>query len=124
MWVLAKTKQQSISVLISNQKKKTINVSAFHPKSIDYLKKYLTSPPKNVARIRRFKLQDDSSELMITDYTAVKKRKLDFEPRTLQWQYTDITTIMNELELNHVIHIHAFLSNVSSEMMMEGWEIS
>ena len=99
-------------------------MSAFHPKSIDYLKKYLTSPPKNVARIRRFKLQDDSSELMITDYTAVKKRKLDFEPRTLQWQYTDITTIMNELELNHVIHIHAFLSNVSSEMMMEGWEIS
>ena len=28
-----------------------------------------------------FKLQDDSSDLMITDYTAVKKRKLDFVPK-------------------------------------------
>ena len=44
--------------------------------------------------IKRFKLQDDSSDLMITEYTVVKKRKLDFEPRTLQLQYTEITTIM------------------------------
>ena len=53
---------------------------------------------------------------MITDYTAVKKKNLDFEPKTLQLQYTDITTIMNELALNQVIHIHAFLSNVSAEV--------
>ena len=53
---------------------------------------------------------------MITDYTAVKKRKLDFEPRTLQVQYTDLITIMNELALIQVIHVHAFRSNVSGEI--------
>ena len=52
------------------------------------------STQKCGAEIKRFKLQDDSSDLMITEYTVVKKRKLDFEPRTLQLQYTDITTIM------------------------------
>ena len=50
------------------------------------------STQKCGAEIKRFMLQDDSSDLMITDYTAVKKRKLDFEPRTLQLQYIDITT--------------------------------
>ena len=54
-------------------------------------------------------MQDDSSDLTIANYTAVKKRKLDFELRTLQLQYTDITTIMNKLALNQVIHIHPFL---------------
>ena len=53
---------------------------------------------------------------MITDYTAAKNRKLDFEPRTLQLKYTDIVTIMNELALNQLIHIHAFLSDVNAEM--------
>ena len=74
------------------------------------------STQKCGAEIKRFKLQDNSSELMITDYSAAKKRKIDFEPRTLQLQYTDITIIMNELALNQVIHIHAFLSNVSTEI--------
>ena len=35
------------------------------------------------AEIKRFKLQDDSSDLMITAYTAVEKGKLDYESRTL-----------------------------------------
>ena len=60
-------------------------------------------------------MQDDPSDLTIANYTAVKKRKLDFELRTLQLQYTDITSIMNKLALNQVIHIHAFPSNVSEE---------
>ena len=58
----------------------------------------------------------DSSDLMITNYTAAKNRKLDFEPRTLQLKYTDIVTIMNELALNQLIHIHVFLSDVIAEM--------
>ena len=53
---------------------------------------------------------------MITDYTAVKKRKLDFEPRTLQVQYRDLTTIMNELALNQAIHVNVFCSNVNGEI--------
>lgn len=53
---------------------------------------------------------------MITNYTAAKNRKLDFEPRTLQLKYTDIVTIMNELALNQLIHIHVFLSDVIAEM--------
>ena len=36
------------------------------------------------AEIKRFNLQDYSSDLMITDYTAETKGKLDFEPTALQ----------------------------------------
>ena len=85
MWILPKTKQQTFSILISKQKKKTTNMSPFHPKSIDRLFKEISnkSTQKCGSEIKRFELQDDSSDLMMTDYTAVKKRKLNFEPRTL-----------------------------------------
>ena len=95
MWILPKIKQQSISILISNQKKKT--GVWFSPEKHRLFKEISNeSTQKCGAKIKRIKLQDFSSDL-ITHYTAVKKRKLDFEPRTLQLQYTDITTIMNEL---------------------------
>lgn len=75
-------------------------------------------------KIKRFKLKIDSSDLMITKYTAAKKRKLNFEPRTLQLQYTEITTIMNELALNKVINSHAFFSNQWRSGELEGYGIS
>ena len=75
-------------------------------------------------KIKRFKLKIDSSDLMITKYTAAKKRKLNFEPRTLQLQYTEITTIMNELALNKVINLHAFFSNQWRSGDLEGYGIS
>ena len=80
-------------------------MSAFHPKSIRLFKEISNESSQKCREIKRFKLQDDPSNLMITDYTAVKKKNLDFEPKTLQLQYTDITTIMNELALNQVIQI-------------------
>ena len=84
IWILPKTKQLSISILISNQKKRTTNASAFHQKKYKLFKEISNeSIEKCGAEIKRFKLQDDSSDLMITAYTAVKKGKLDYESRTL-----------------------------------------
>ena len=82
-----------------------------------------TTQKCGTVKIKRFKLQIDSSDLMITKYTAVKKRKLNFEPRTLQLQYTEITTIMNELALNKVVHLHAFFSNQWRSGELEGYGI-
>ena len=63
---------------------------------------------------------------MIPKVTALKIRKLDFESRSLQLKYTSITTIMDELALNQVIHKQTCLSfkcqRKSDEM--GGWEIS
>lgn len=83
-----------------------------------------TTQKCGTVKIKRFKLKIDSSDLMITKYTAAKKRKLNFEPRTLQLQYTEITTIMNELALNKVIHLHAFFSNQWRSGELEGYRIS
>ena len=83
-----------------------------------------TTQKCGTVKIKRFKLKIDSSDLMITKYTAAKKRKLNFEPRTLQLQYTEITTIMNELALNKVIHLHAFFSNQWRSGELEGYGIS
>ena len=83
-----------------------------------------TTQKCGTVKIKRFKLKIDSSDLMITKYTAAKKRKLNFEPRALQLQYTEITTIMNELALNKVIHLHAFFSNQWRSGELEGYGIS
>ena len=83
-----------------------------------------TTQKCGTVKIKRFKLKIDSSDLMITKYTAAKKRKLNFEPRTLQLQYTEITTIMNELALNKVINSHAFFSNQWRSGELEGYGIS
>ena len=77
---------------------------------------YNNSTQKCGTEIKRCKLLDECSNLMITDCTTVKKRKLDFELRTLQLQYADSTTIMNEIALNQIINIGGSLSNVSLEM--------
>lgn len=83
-----------------------------------------TTQKCGTVKFRRFKLKIDSSDLMITKYTAVKKRKLNFEPRTSQLQFTEITTTMNELALNKVIHLHAFFSNQWRSSESEGCGIS
>lgn len=83
-----------------------------------------TTQKCGTVKIKRFKLKIDSSDLMITKYTAAKKRKLNFEPRTLQLKYTEITTIMNELALNKVINLHAFFSNQWRSGELEGYGIS
>ena len=132
VWILSKRKQGATNVNIV--KKKTtkhfnFNIQSeeenykpvsFLPEKHRIFKKiHKKSTQERGAEIKRFKLRDDFSELRVTDCTAVRKRKHNFEPRTWQLQYTDTTTIMYELVLNQVISfkwIQAFHSNVSAKM--------
>ena len=51
----------------------------------------------------------------MTDFTKIKKRKLEFEPRLLNLNITKISTIINETGLNEIVHIEGVVSDLKEE---------
>ena len=51
----------------------------------------------------------------MTDFTKIKKRKLEFEPRLLNLNITKISTIINETGLNEIVHIEGVVFDLKEE---------
>ena len=65
--------------------------------------------------IKKFKPSTESNDLQVTDFTKIKKRKLEFEPRLLNLNITKISTIINETGLNEIVHIEGVVFDLKEE---------
>ena len=53
--------------------------------------------------------------MQVTNFTKIKKRKLEFEPRLLNLNITKISTIINETGLNEIVHIEGVVFDLKEE---------
>ena len=65
--------------------------------------------------IKKFKPSTESNDLQVTNFTKIKKRKLEFEPRLLNLNITKISTIINETGLNEIVHIEGVVFDLKEE---------
>ena len=54
------------------------------------------------------------SGLIITDFTSVKKWKLDFQQLVLELPFADISTVLNQYALNDIVHVRRYLFDISN----------
>ena len=53
--------------------------------------------------------------MQVTNFTKIKKRKLEFEPRLLNLTITKISTIINKTGLNEIVHIEGVVFDLKEE---------
>ena len=51
----------------------------------------------------------------MTNFTKIKRRKLEFEPRLLNLTITKISTIINKTGLNEIVHIEGVVFDLKEE---------
>ena len=66
-------------------------------------------------KIKKSKPSTESNDLQVTDFTKIKKRKLEFEPRLLNLTITKISTIINKTGLNEIVHIEGVVFDLKEE---------
>ena len=53
--------------------------------------------------------------MQVTNFTKIKRRKLEFEPRLLNLTITKISTIINKTGLNEIVHIEGVVFDLKEE---------
>ena len=53
----------------------------------------------------------------MTDFTKIRKRKLEFKPRLLNLNITKILAIINETGLSEIVHIEGVVFDLKEEKL-------
>ena len=92
------------------------NCVSFSPEKRDLLVNISNAPSQHIdVETKKFKPSTESNDLQVTDFTKIKKRKLEFEPRLLNLNITKILTIINETGLNEIVHIEGVFFYLKDE---------
>ena len=74
---------------------------------------------------KKFKLSTESNDFQGTDFTKIKKRKLEFDSRVLNLNITKILTSINKRGLNEIVHIEGVVFDLKEGKVLfkDGREI-
>ena len=92
------------------------NCVSFSPEKRDLLLNVSKESSQHVdLKIKKIKPRTEFNDLQVTDFTKIKKRKLEFEPRLLNLDITNIAIIINETVLHEIVHKEGVLFDLKEE---------
>ena len=92
------------------------NCVSFSPEKRDLLVNISNAPSQHIdVETKKFKPSTESYDLQVTDFTKIKKRKLEFEPRLLSLNITKILTMISETGLNEIVHMEGVVFDLKEE---------
>ena len=113
---LAKNRKTKYVNFIIQKEEDIHNCVSFSPKKQDLLVNISNESSHHIGvEIKRFKPSTEFNDLQVTDFTKIKKRKLEFEPRLLNLDITKISTIINETGLTLIVHIEGVVFYIKEE---------
>ena len=92
------------------------NCVSFSPEKRDLVLNVSKESSQHVdLKIKKIKRRTEFNDLQVTDFTKIKKRKLEFEPRLLNLDITNIVIIINETVLHEIVHKEGVLFDLKEE---------
>ena len=110
---MAKNRKTKYFNFIIQREEDIHNCVSFLPEKRDHLVYKSNESSQHIGlEIKKFKLSTESNDFEVTDFTKIKKRKLEFDSRLLNLNITKISAIINERGLIEIVHIEGVVFNL------------